>query len=186
MPRLFCGTAATPLAVGETVKAAQCGPLPTNVQLCVTAQQPPPRLLGQAIWLVVHPAGIWDTSDGIEDVGLLVQMHWLALAHVWPNEQHPPPRDEGQPNMEVWVHCRGQHAEEVVVVAGEMVVTVTVTTHWYSDSEQGELQTEPMAQHTALDPVGSTMQYVSSGQHDVAPRGPMSLPGEGQSHVRYR
>lgn len=57
-PSLFCGTAATPLAVGTTVKAAQCGPLPTNVQLCVTAQHPPPRLLGQAIWLVVQPAGI--------------------------------------------------------------------------------------------------------------------------------
>jgi hypothetical protein len=78
--------------------------------------------------------------------------------------------------MDVCVHCRGQQAEEVVVVDGETVVTVTVMIHWYSDSEQGELQTEPMAQHTAFEPVESTMQYVSSGQQDVAPRGPMSLP----------
>lgn len=183
-PLSSCGTAATPLAVGATVNSAQCGPLPTNVQLCVTAQQPPPRLLGQAIWLVVQPAGIWDTSDGAAEVGLLVQMHWPALAHVWPNEQHPPPRDEAQPNMDVCVHCRGQHAEEVAVVAGVTVVTVTVMTHWYSDSEQGELQTEPMAQHSALEPVGSTMQYVSSGQHEAAPRGPMSLPGESQLYAR--
>jgi hypothetical protein len=80
--------------------------------------------------------------------------------------------------MDVWVHCRGQQADEVDVVVGETEVTVTVTMHWYSDSGQGELQTEPMAQHTAFEPVvASMMQYVSSGQQEAAPRGPMSLPG---------
>lgn len=51
--------------------------------------------------------------------------------------------------MDVWVHWRGQQAGEEVVVGGRAVVTVTVTTHWYSDSEQGEEQTEPMAQQAA-------------------------------------
>ena len=84
---LFCGTAATPEAVGATtVDAAQRGPLPpTKVQLWVAAQHPPPRLLGHAIWLVVHPAGIGDTSDVADEiVGLLVQRHWPVLAQVWP------------------------------------------------------------------------------------------------------
>jgi uncharacterized protein involved in type VI secretion and phage assembly len=82
---LFCGAATTPLAVGTTVTATQCGPLPTNVQLWVAAQHPPPRLLGHAICFVVHPAGTWVTSDAAEELcRLLVQRHWPALAHVWP------------------------------------------------------------------------------------------------------
>ena len=80
--------------------------------------------------------------------------------------------------MEVWVHCRGQQAGCVVVIGGETVVIVTVITHWYSTAEQGELQTEPMAQQEGeLLPEGSIMQYVSSGQQEPTPRAPMSLPG---------
>ena len=78
--------------------------------------------------------------------------------------------------MDVWVHCRGQQAVEVVVVGGETAVTVTVMTHWYWDWGHGESQVEPMAQHWTLEPAGSMMQYVLSGQQEVAPRGPMSLP----------
>lgn len=73
------------------------------------------------------------------------------------------------------------------MVGGETEVTVTVTMHWYSDSEQGELQTEPMAQHTAFEPVAaSTMQYVSSGQQEAAPRGPISLPEQDNSQLQVR
>jgi len=78
--------------------------------------------------------------------------------------------------MDVWVHCRGQQAVEMAVVGGETAVTVTVMTHWYWDWGHGDLQVEPMAQHCTLEPAGSMMQYVLSGQHEVAPRGPMSLP----------
>lgn len=54
---------------------------------------------------------------------------------------------------------------------------VVVPTHWYSDSEQEEPQTEPKAQQLAVPFIGFTMQYVSSAQHEEAPTEPMSRPG---------
>lgn len=112
-PLPSCGTAETPLPVGTVVISAHCGPEPpTKVQLCVTAQQPPPRLPGHRIWLVVQPGGMAEMREVKELllVAVLVRMHCLLLAQVCPKEQQPPPRADGQPNCEVPVHCRGQQA----------------------------------------------------------------------------
>jgi hypothetical protein len=62
-------------------------------------------------------------------LGVLVQRHWLLLAQVCPYEQQPPPRAEGQANIEVVVHWRGQHAGKVVVDTGVAVVMVAVPIH---------------------------------------------------------
>lgn len=60
--------------------------------------------------------------------------------------------------MEVSVQGRGQQAATVATVrVGDVIVVVSL--HWIWSSAQELPQTEPMAQHAALDPVeGSTMQ----------------------------
>lgn len=71
----FSSARLTPLAVGVTMESAQCAAPETCVQLCRMPQQPPPRLAGQLIWLVVQPAGTGKTR-GLDVVdGLTVEMH---------------------------------------------------------------------------------------------------------------
>jgi hypothetical protein len=84
VPRLVSwDTGEMPLPVGVVVMAAHAGDPEAKVQDCVTAQQPPPMLEGQPIWLVVQPGGSWETMV-MAVLVVLVQKHWLLLAQVWP------------------------------------------------------------------------------------------------------
>lgn len=147
----------SPVGVGATF--AQWGAPLTKVQLCVTAQHPPPRLAGHVICLVVQPWGTCDTTAVAEVDGLTVERHAPPVAHTKPCEQHLPPRDEGQPYMEVWVQVLGQHPGATDVVTAPFTVLVTVTSHWNSCSLQTEPHVEPMGQHAARAvAVGLTIQ----------------------------
>ncbi len=79
---LFC-TATTPLCVGMMVAGAHLGDPDTAVQKSVSGQQPPPRVEGQAIWLVVQPAGSWVTMAFTLEEGVLVLRQTL-VPQAWP------------------------------------------------------------------------------------------------------
>jgi hypothetical protein len=75
-------TTAIPFPVGATVTSAQWALSSMSVQLCVTAQHPPPRLVAQESWPVVQPGGTKVTTA--ELVGARVEMHLLLAPHVDP------------------------------------------------------------------------------------------------------
>ena len=154
-------TSDTPLTVGVVTRSAQCAVPLTRVQLCVTAQQPPPRLEAQLIWLVVQPVGTCETRGREEeDDGVMVETHWLPDLHTEPYEQQPPPMVEGQPNTDVPVQTRLQHAAATdVVTTPPPAVAVTILLHWNCCWEHGDPHVEPMRQHAArLVAVGLMMQ----------------------------
>ncbi len=78
----FWGTADTPVPVGTVVVSTHLAPPLMNVQACVLAQQPPPRLEAHATWLVVHPAGTSDTSA--LELAALVERQRLLTPQTWP------------------------------------------------------------------------------------------------------
>jgi hypothetical protein len=121
------GSAEMPLPVGSGPSAHKAV-RSTDVQLCVTAQHPPPRDEAQVIWLDVQPAGI-SLARLVEVLVELVATHWLLGPQIWPYEQHPPPSEAGQANMDVCVHCLPQHAGTTVVVVCPRLVMVLVLLH---------------------------------------------------------
>jgi hypothetical protein len=126
------------VAAVEEVPLAQNSLVSVFVQMAPLLQHPPPRLLAQLNWLVVHPEG---TSETKVVPGTAVETQ-DEMAQPKPREQHAPPRLEGHLNALYAAHARPQQAGMRVVVvtvavaefvvARDVMVDVVLHKYWVS------------------------------------------------------